>query len=79
MKKIEIDEEIIKKATKCQHCLNCLKNETFKCCKVDNSVQNTICFVNFDKRKICNYRMSYGYGDICNCPVRIEMYRKYKK
>jgi hypothetical protein len=76
---IKIDEEIIKKALKCKKEQACLNNEEHKCCKVTNSVQDSVCFVDREQWDNCGYLMPFGYSDVCNCPVRTEIYKQYKK
>jgi len=74
---MEIDGEIIKKAKRCREQFSCLSNARHQCCEVVKCFDNKICFVNCDKQKRCNYRFTVGYAEICDCPVRLEMYNKY--
>jgi hypothetical protein len=76
---LEIDEEIINKATKCNKHFACLNDKGHSCCKVVHIIQDSLCFIDPDKWQHCNYYTAFGYSDICNCPVRVEIYRKYKK
>lgn len=79
MKLINIDEEIISKATKCRNRKSCLNSELNKCCKVESIVENNFCQVDYNKKGYCNYRTSLNFSDTCCCPLRIEIYRRFSK
>lgn len=75
---MEIDENIIKKASKCEKHFACLNNYDHKCCQINICVNNEICYLRNEKKKDCYYNESYGFTNRCTCPVRIEIYRKNK-
>jgi hypothetical protein len=75
---IEIDKDIKKSTTKCEKGLKCLVDNTYELCKVTESVRDKVLFVECLEENICSYKMGYGYANICNCPVRKEIYKKYK-
>ena len=79
----EINEEIVAKTIHCSNnhdCLSkkggnsyCLNIEIIKC------VGNKLLFVECTN-SYCRYCMKYGRGStICNCPVRVAIYNKYKR
>lgn len=74
---IELDDEILEKATECDRDFSCLDCKRREMCKAEYSVNNEILFVKGDGPLYCSYRMFYGDGEICNCPVRMEIYKKY--
>jgi len=73
---IKIDEDILKTATKCKKNLTCLSGSDI--CKVENCVDGKIHFVKCTNLEPCNYMTPFGYGFVCNCPIRKEIFDKYK-
>jgi len=73
---IKIDEDISKSATKCKKNLSCLSGNDI--CKVESCVDGKIYFIKCMNLDPCNYRISFGYSFVCNCPVRKELFNLYK-
>ncbi len=78
-----VDNDLIMKATECQHDHECQKKDfnSIMCmnsCEVENTVQELL----FVKEKLrnyyCSYKIPFGYSFYCKCPVRNEIYRKYQ-
>lgn len=76
--KTEISEEVLKKTTCCRKNNSCLKGELKHCCKIISCINNEVHFVEPADEKYCEYQKMFGYSCYCNCPVRKEIYRKYK-
>ncbi len=74
---IKISEDVLKKATMCSKNLSCLNREKRDMCRVEYAVSKDLLFVKKDGVPFCNYRMFYGDGAICKCPVRIAIYERY--
>lgn len=76
---IEIDEEIKQSAIKCKKDFRCLTDNNYELCKIIESVRDNVLFIECLELKHCSYKTSFGYSSyICNCPVRKEIYRRYK-
>ncbi len=75
MPKINIDKKIIE-STKCDYDFFCLKDNEKPFCKVEYCVDK-VCFINTSVDKPCSNKIFFGESVICNCPVRIEIFRKY--
>jgi hypothetical protein len=77
----EIDKSIINETQKCRQDFSCLAGSKECLCEVEDSFsnknKNKINFIKLSCEGICDYRMSFGYSNICNCPVRKEIYRLY--
>jgi len=75
--KLNINSEILGQTTKCPHEFECLVSEKYPACEVEKIPAN----IHFVKKKIlsCPYKVSFGYGQLCICPTRIEVYRQYKQ
>ncbi len=75
---VDIDSEIIDKATKCDKKFACLADSKHLCCEIYISLNNEICVLRGVAKNKCNYKMG-GFSEVCTCPVRVEIYNKYKK
>jgi hypothetical protein len=74
--KYSISEDIISKTNKCTRDLECLNGK--KChCDVVRTVNDQVAIIKFIKTPLCNYHTEFGNTDICSCPVRVELARKY--
>jgi hypothetical protein len=76
--KIEIDESIKALAKDCKTDFLCLISEDHTICKVKNCVEGKVHFIECKEHMDCSYKKSFGYGCYCNCPVRKEIFNKYK-
>lgn len=74
---IEIDDDIIKKTTKCGKKFSCLCGEITQLCKVEECMGEII-FIKYKEQNLCKYRTYFGYSQVCTCPVRKELYYRYK-
>ena len=75
---IEIPDDIIRKANKCEKNFRCLSGEIEKLCRVLCFIKNDIYFVKCQGEADCLYLETFEKTVLCNCPVRKEIYRKYK-
>jgi hypothetical protein len=75
--KLKVDSEILGQTTKCPHEFECLVSEEYPECEIEQGPTN----IYFVKEKVwyCPYKISFGYGQLCSCPVRIEIYRQYNQ
>jgi hypothetical protein len=74
-----IPKHILNNATKCKRNLLCLRTgNVHDCCRVTKDV-NGVLFVAFRGSPPCGgYNLSFGYAEICTCPVRAEKFARYK-
>ncbi len=77
MGNIELEDEILRKAVDCDRDFSCLDGKGRHMCGVEYAVNDSVLFVKGDGAVYCNYRMYYGDGKVCKCPVRMEIYKKY--
>lgn len=75
---MEIDADIIKKATACSKEHKCLKNKENIYCKVERCINDTVLILECKEQLNCSYQLTFGICQICRCPVRIEIFNKYK-
>lgn len=74
----KIDEKITKK-TRCENNYICLENGICpkNKCKPTGSI-NGFLWVKTKAKTSCEYHMSFTDKDICRCPTRNELYKRYK-
>lgn len=75
--KIRICDRIREAATRCKKKLACLE-DTDCICPVEDCVNDSVLFVKSDDFVPCPYQQMFGNEFICNCPVRKELYDKYR-
>ncbi len=74
---IKVDDNILKKTTKCREKFSCLSGGT-PFCRVELCIEDTIHFIKCVSNKSCVYKVPFGYSYVCICPVRKELYNRYK-
>jgi len=85
MPKLEISEDIIQRTKYCNSNFSCLNYEDNpKCrdglalCPVEYKIGDGI-FVDCNNDFSCTYKIPFGTDySICKCPVRYEIYERYK-
>ncbi|MBU3968326.1 MAG: hypothetical protein KKG76_13320 [Euryarchaeota archaeon] len=75
---LKVDDDIIKTANRCKKNFSCLSSDETDLCKVEMNVGEKIHFIKCKNKNTCNYRIPFGYSFVCTCPVRKELYNKYK-
>ena len=70
--RISVPDDVLARADKCRHGYSCL--ETGKCgdrklCKVDVADGQDVLFLEDSHYANCPYRLPFGDGQICRCPV----------
>jgi hypothetical protein len=71
----KIDKKIIN-STECEKSFECLiSQETL--CRVKLCLAGEVHFLQCDDKK-CKFKMYFGKEPLCTCPVRMEIYNRYK-
>lgn len=73
--KYNISQEILDLAKNCDKNFACLAESDNPSCKIASCI-NEVYFLEKLER-VCPFNMHFGNNVICNCPVRLEIYRKY--
>ncbi len=75
--KLEVSADTLKKTEKCRNNFACLDGKDNCLCEIEDSFDSRVLFVKAGNRP-CDYKMSFGYSYVCNCPTRKELYSRYK-
>ncbi|GBD97794.1 MAG TPA: hypothetical protein ENG83_03210 [Nitrospirae bacterium] len=75
----KIKADILNETDKCRENHSCLNGDKDCLCEVEDSFSNKIVFIKPVNNAACDYRMSFGYSFVCNCPTRKEIFNLYKK
>ncbi len=74
----EISDEI-KKMTKCLFNFECLNSNHCNICPIERKFDGILLATDEKKQKAgCAYLIPFGYRHFCKCPVRIELFERYK-
>ncbi len=77
----DIHIDTIRATNKCGHGFECLSGIFSNCsCSMQRQVLKTGIYLDDKKEKNsgCSYFFNFGNSSVCNCPVRIEIFSKYK-
>ncbi len=74
----KVRADILNETIKCKKDFSCLSGKKDCLCEVEDSFDNKILFIKPMNHNMCDYKMSFGYSYICNCPTRKEIYNLYK-
>ncbi len=76
---IHVSDEALGAATRCAKGFSCIKGEEKDLCVVEECVDGKVHFIKCKSDGACSYQQSFGFSYlICYCPVRIEIFQKYK-
>ena len=76
--KYKVNAETLERTVKCKYDFSCLHGKKECLCDVNKSIDDRLILVDPQSNEFCNYLLSFGKSYICNCPVRTEIYKKYK-
>jgi len=73
----QVSDEILNK-TLCLFSFQCLDEENRDICTVDRCLPGNAYFLETVKQKDCFYQIPFGDSHVCRCPVRAELYKRYR-
>jgi hypothetical protein len=76
--KIEVPEEVLQKTTKCNKDFRCLSGQDAHLCRIICCIGHNSYFVKCLSDKDCPYLEPHKKTELCTCPVRNEIYLRYK-
>jgi hypothetical protein len=77
----DVSIESIKATNKCGHNFECLSGDFSNClCTINSQLIKSGIYIDDEKKMNsgCPYFFNFGNSSLCNCPVRIEIFKKYK-
>lgn len=74
---LEVSEDALRKTDRCPYGMKCLKDDRPEC-EVERLVVGNGVFVRSKEFNVCAYRISHARSYVCVCPVRIELFKRYK-
>ena len=77
--KFKISDETIKNTKECNKTFGCLRDEKHVLCRVERCVNEEVYFIKCLHNDKCDYKIAFGNSYFCSCPVRKEIYKKYRK
>ena len=78
----EVDEDTIKRAVNCARDQVCLSGEEELRCQPSDVMSGSsaeVALLQCPEDEGCAYCLSFGHTSICQCPVRIEIFKRYGK
>jgi hypothetical protein len=75
---IRIGQDIISKATVCTNDFSCVSGDKSCLCEIESHPKEPLYFLTHLNNKRCNYSYVFGYYNVCLCPVRQEIYKRYR-
>lgn len=74
--KFEIEKPILELAVKCNKHQSCVADDSIDLCEVEYCLESTHFVRCIDPS--CEYSVPFGDGYLCSCPVRKEIFRRYR-
>ena len=74
----EISDDIIMKVTECTKKFSCLSAYRKDLCEIESHPSESVFLIKCLNDETCYYIDTFGYSNICTCPVRQEIYRRYQ-
>jgi len=75
---IEVSKKARQAASNCYKDLACLTDGEAQVCKVKACLGSGVLFVHRRPAVDCPFKVTFGSGQLCECPVRKEIFERYK-
>ena len=73
-----VSDDVKDMVAECEKDFYCLTGELDHLCEVTGCVFESILYIKCLAGKYCNHKYSIGEDTFCSCPVRKEIYNKYR-
>lgn len=75
---MKIDKQTLKKTNDCQKNFECLVDDCNVLCKLVDSINQKVHFVECILTDDCKYKIPFSsYRNVCTCPSRKEIFNRY--
>jgi hypothetical protein len=76
--RLHVSDDAKRAADKCPRLFGCLAGANGDLCKVSSCVDGAMVFVTCEHEGPCPYKHDVWERTLCTCPVRREIYKRYK-
>ncbi|HUN56228.1 MAG TPA: hypothetical protein VMU29_13840 [Smithella sp.] len=79
---VKVPDDVLKVTKECPHKFSCLSSDQSdhrKTCEVKHILGADLMFLNDSRQAHCPYRLMFGNGQICTCPVHYAVKSKADK
>ena len=73
-----VNDDIKQSVKFCSNHHACLNGQNKNICDVISTLNSYECYVNCKINRDCSYKHTLNERILCTCPIRIEIYSKYK-
>lgn len=75
-----VSTETLDQTTECEYEFACLEGDPNELCEVEFFAADNFVFLrpSTGEPSSCKYWFEFGDSGICKCPVRVELFRRYK-
>lgn len=74
----EISEKCVAAAHECKKGHSCLRSHAKDLCPVERCVDGKVHFIHCRHPDTCGFQQRFGDSVFCACPVRKELFNKYR-
>jgi len=74
----QISDDSKQRTSKCSYDFGCLANDKYDTCRIETEISGGLSIKHICNKQFCKYFLYFGPRNICICPVRVEIYRRYK-
>jgi hypothetical protein len=74
----KVSEQTLGGTTRCPFDFVCLDDPASQVCPVLRAIAGDGVFVDSRRECTCPYVVSFGYGHVCTCATRVELYERYR-
>ena len=73
-----VSSEAKQATTDCEKGVSCLEGKRKDLCEVESCIGQKVHFIKRLNEGNCSYQHSFGEQNFCSCPIRKEIFNKYK-
>jgi len=73
----KIPQETLQRSTQCSFAFACQESSAWQTCTVERDVSGSVLYINPREGLVCPYHVRFGYGHMCACPTRVEIYLRH--
>ena len=76
---LQVQDQTREQTSECKFSFQCLEEATRNVCTISPCLVEEVYFLHTTKNHLCSYKKKIGSCSyICKCPIRKELYRRYR-